>query len=169
MHFDQFFRILKIVVIVAGVAALGFLFWQKAVLGGTVAYATKFNGDSSFIYGPYPIGRVETVNGVLQVKEEPIYFDVYSPQRFQTAVVKLKYKNESKLTAYLGVKLPGEWNFFLNELEPAEADWREQEVQFDVSSAWRDDNVMKFILACSGLGESEKRLKIEKMEVKFFK
>src|SRR3989339_483345 len=165
MHFDQFFRILKIVVIVAGVAALGFLFWQKAVVSGTVTYSTRFTGDSNFIYGPYTIGRVEKIDGGMNVKDEPVYFDVYSPRQFKTAAVKLTYKNESKLTAYLGVKLPGEWNFYLVELPPSGSGFYEQTIEFDVANAWRVDNVMKFILACSGLGESEKKLLIEKMEV----
>ena len=169
MNFSQLFRILKIVTIAAAVALLIFLFWQKAVIGGVATYSTRFDGESNFIYGPYPIGRVERISGVVNIKDEPVYFDIYAPRQFKTANVKLTYKNESKLTAYLGVKLPGEWNFFLAKLEPSGADFHGQIIEFDVASAWRVDNVMKFILACSGLGESEKRLKIEKMEVKFFK
>lgn len=169
MRFDQFYRILKVVVIIAGVAVLGFLFWQKAVPSGTVTYSTTFNEESNFIYGPYPLGRVEKLNGAIQVKDEPIYFDVYSPRQFKTAVVKLKYKNESKLTAYLGVKLPGEWSFYFVELEPSGVDWHEQEIRFDMSNAWRENNVVKFIFASSGLGESEKKVLIEEMEVKLIK
>ena len=168
MNFSQLLRILKIATIAAGAALLIFLFWQKAVIGGVATYSTRLNGESNFIYGPYPIGRVERASGIVNIKDEPVYFDVYAPWQFKTANVKLTYKNESKLTAYLGVKLPGEWNFYLVEL-PTSADFREQSIEFDVANAWRVDNVMKFILACSGLGESEKRLKIEKMEVKFFK
>jgi len=168
MNFSQLLRILKIATIAAGAALLIFLFWQKAVVGGVVTYSTMFTGDSNFIYGPYPIGRVKKLNGEIQIEDEPVYFDVYAPQQFKTANVKLTYKNESKLTAYLGVKLSGEWNFYLVELPPS-ADFREQSIEFDVASAWRVDNVMKFILACSGLGESKKKLLIEKVEVKFFK
>ena len=169
MNFSQLLRILKIATIAAGAALLIFLFWQKAVIGGVATYSTRLNGASNFIYGPYPIGRVEKIDGGMNVKDEPVYFDVYSPRQFKTAAVKLTYKNESKLTAYLGVKLPGEWNFYLVELPPSGSGFYEQTIEFDVANAWRVDNVMKFILACSGLGESEKRLKIEKMEVKFFK
>lgn len=169
MNFSQFFRIIKIVTIITGVAALGFLFWQKAAPGGAVAYETTFNGESNFIYGPYPLGRVDRLNGILQVNDEPIYFDVYSPRQFQTAVVKLKYKNESNLPAYLGVKWPGEWSFYLVELEPSAADWHEQEIQFDMANAWRENNVVKFMFACSDLGESKKKVLIETMEVKLIK
>ncbi|MBI5076825.1 hypothetical protein HZB94_00370 [Candidatus Falkowbacteria bacterium] len=165
--FEKFFLLFKIVIIAAMALFFCFLVVKKLAIGG-VGYETEFNAPSKFIQGFYPEGRVEQLVGIQKIDNEPVYLEVYSPGKFSTAKVQLRYKNAARLPARFGVKLNGaDWAFYLVDLAGASNDFVEQSFEFDLSMAERKNNKIKFMLASPLVGDSQEKIYIDKFSVEY--
>ena len=147
-----------------------FLIIQKIVPSKEKIYSMDFEQTSDFVYGPFPEGRVELEQGILQVNYEPIYFNVYSPRKFKRAQVKITYKLPEGMDARFGVKLDvNDWGYYLEPLPNYSSEWNEVVFEYDLSHARRTKNKLQFMLAAPGVGDSEEKILIDEVEIKLIK
>ncbi|MFH0988298.1 MAG: hypothetical protein V1763_02915 [Parcubacteria group bacterium] len=126
---------------------LGRLTINSLVPGNGLKYATDFTVPEHFIQGPFPTGRVELIRDTYRILYEPVYFNVYSPQHFRTAVVTLQYEKPANLDVRFGVKTVGNWSYDLQSL----TDNHEQVLTFDLTNAEFNKNKLQFIISVPGL------------------
>jgi len=75
---------------------LFFIIYRAIVPFGNITYIYNFESDSKFIGSLSPRERLgETSNGEQKIIADPVYFNLYTPRKFFTAQLELKYKNQS--------------------------------------------------------------------------
>jgi hypothetical protein len=151
-----------------------FLLAQKFVPAGELTYETDFQHASSFIEGPFPVGRVtkEIIRerAFPRILAEPVYFRVYTPQPFSKAKVTLRYRLPEGQLAKFGLKLNvGDFSFFMEDLESSNDSFVEKEMHFDLKNAWRKRNKIQLIVSVPGVESAENKLIIDKVQITFIK
>lgn len=106
---------------------LSIFFWliyKDLVVSGRLNASYDFENRSPFITVLRPQSRVSDImttkdgDYFQNIKQEPIYFDVRLPRKFQKAEVKIKYKNFDQTIFEIGAMTDRErWNFDLKPIE----------------------------------------------------
>ena len=82
--------------ILAGIVS--WLLYMAIVPSGQITYVSDFSSSNYFIKKLSPAERVEIpVNGVQNIIGDPVYFSLRTPRRFDSAILTIKYKNETGL------------------------------------------------------------------------
>ena len=165
-NLNRVYKTIKVAVIAAFILILIFLIQQKHIFSREVVYNYDFGGQTKFIQGLYPEGRIVQLVESQQVNLEPVYFEVYAPQKYAKAKVKLRYKNAAGLGVKLGLKLDlNDWSFFMADLPSGGAEFVESEVEFDLEKAYKKNNRLKFIIASPAVNESQEKIFIDNVVV----
>ncbi|MEK7159815.1 MAG: hypothetical protein AAB766_04940 [Patescibacteria group bacterium] len=162
------YKITKTILLIGFVIILVFLFWQKFAPAGEVVYGHDLSDQGKFIFGLYPVGRIIQSSEWQKIIGEPVYFDVYSPRKFKQATVSLRYLNNTGLDAKFGLKLNvNDWSFYMIKMNGLPDKFVEQEFDFDLSSAERKNNKIRFVVAVPGIEKTNSDLLIDNVRVKF--
>jgi len=110
-------KIVYAILIILAIAIIGLLFYLNLVPSGEWKIASDFQNANPFISPIYPEGRTEKSAAGIIVKEEPVYFDVRLPRKFDTARVKVYFDDLKTRVFELGVEgAPGAKNFTFRPL-----------------------------------------------------
>jgi len=96
------------------------LFYLAIVPFGKIAYVYDFQKPSEFILPLTPVERVEPAqNGSQKIIGDPVYFSLRTPRTFDTAKIRIKYKNNSNAPLIeAGVLTDAKvWNYNLQPIE----------------------------------------------------
>lgn len=171
INLDKTLRIIRIVLWLLVGAVVIFLAIQKMVFSDHLAYSTDFIEQSKFIEGPYPDGRVEKIYTseriLYKILHEPVYFNVYSPQRFNKVVVRLKYRLPESSEARIGIKRNGGFVFDYLNLEKTGDEYKEATFEFVTENADRKYNKFQFVISSPGLSDQIDKIYIEKIGFDF--
>lgn len=152
------------------IAIFIFLTSKKIVLSSELVYQTDFQKEITFIHGPYPEGRVEQQGETVIIKHEPVYFEIYSPQKFSQAEVTIRYQKSDNISAKLGLQLSvSDWAFFMEDLPNSENNWIEKTFTYNLHSALITKNKIKFMLSAPNISQFPEGIKIDTIKFKFIK
>jgi len=124
--FEKFYRLTRIIVILLPLAGLFLLIRKDLVLDGVAEYIYDFKRPAAVITELFPANRLSAVFKLKdfnqywqQIKQEPVYFEVRVPQKFDQAEVEITYQNPAKTLIQLGLNTAGEgvWNYWLKPLD----------------------------------------------------
>ena len=173
INLDKIYKVIRLAIFFAFGALLLFLVAQKVVLTEQLSYGTDFSSVSAFIEGPYPEGRVEptVVGGKLfeKVINEPIYFNVYSPRKFATVKVTLKYMSPKDFPARFGLRKAGIYDFTFIELPATDNKLNTVNFEFSTDGADRTKNKLQFIISAPGIGDRPDKIFVQSVEFEFVK
>ena len=126
IFFKQFYKATKIIVILLPLLGLFLLVRKDLVLDGSVDYVYDFKRPVATLTELFPANRLSAIFKVKdfnqywqQIKQEPVYFEVRVPQKFDQAEVEITYQNPAKTLIQLGLNTVGEedWNYWLKPLD----------------------------------------------------
>jgi hypothetical protein len=173
INLDKIYNVSRVVICLAFVALLVFLFAQKIVLTDRLVYVTDFFEKSAFIEGPYPEGRIESIviDGRLlqKINHEPVYFNVYSPQKFAQVNVTLKYRSPKDLPARFGLRKADVYDFNFQELPATNNELKAANFEFSTDEVDRAKNKLQFIISAPGISEKQEKIFVESLEFEFVK
>ncbi len=115
-------RILRLAWIVLGAGLLGWIVWRNLPPSGILSASGRTAEPNGFIGGFTPLDRAKPVqeNGVWSsdVVNEPVYFQLAAPRLYETARVRLHYKEEGQPSIGLGARTAlAEWSFDVKPLD----------------------------------------------------
>jgi hypothetical protein len=167
---SKLFRIYTIAILVVMVVVFGCLVSKKVVRSGSVTYNWNVNNANHFIQGLYPEGRVEWNKDILEVKHEPVYFELYAPAKFNRAEITVDYLLSPGLTAQLGMKLGiTAWGFYMYDLPGTNGDWKQEIIEVDLGQSELINNKLKFVIAAPGIDEEVDKFLIKNIKAKLIK
>lgn len=104
--------IFRAVLILLAVSIIGFLFYLNLVPSGRYFVWSDFKAANPAVSVLYPESRVKPAVDGWTVNEEPVYFDVRLPRKFDAARVKIYFDNLKTDVLELGIEgTPGAKNF----------------------------------------------------------
>ena len=166
INLSKLLQIIKIVVTVGLLILFFFLIYQKIVPTKSLTYDYDFSGQERFVQGFYPEGRVAQYDDLQRIIFEPVYLDVYAPQKFKKAKVNLHYYRPYDVQAKFGIKLKqNDWAFFFEELPETPDGYIDYEMEFNLENAERIKNKYKFILAFQELGITNEKVLIDNIQI----
>lgn len=119
--FDKLYLIAKIVIIMAPFLILAWLIKKDLVLDGHLEMVYDFKRPTAMITAVFPENRLTNIQkgGWQAIKQEPVYFEVRLPQKFETAKVEIAFQNANQPLVQVGLKTLGEdeWSYDLKPLE----------------------------------------------------
>ncbi|MCX6785512.1 MAG: hypothetical protein NTZ18_01505 [Candidatus Komeilibacteria bacterium] len=124
--FDNLYKASRIIIILAPFVILGWLIKQDLALTGRLEFTYDFSHDSPVITDLFPAGRCSQIFQVKdkqeffqQIFNEPVYFEVRMPQKFDTATVEITYQNIKQPLIQLGLATLGsqDWSYDFKPLE----------------------------------------------------
>jgi len=124
--FEKLYKITRIIIIILPLVGLFLLVRKDLVLNGFVDYTYNFKRPIATITELFPANRLSSVFNVKglnqywqQIKQEPVYFEVRVPQKFEQAEVEITYQNPAKTLLQLGLNTTGagDWNYWLKPLD----------------------------------------------------
>lgn len=102
----------RALLLTAGIGILSFLVYKNIVPSGRYFVSGDFADANPAVSVLYPEGRVSSTPGGIVVKEEPVYFDVRIPRKFDQARVKVYFEELATPVLELGIEgTPGAKNF----------------------------------------------------------
>lgn len=170
-HLSYLYKFIKIVLILIPVLILIWLLKENIFVGDNLRYYNDFSKKSPFISDFFPQGRAELKNDIWRINLEPIYFDVYYPGKFQSATVKIIYKNTGGQMIRMGIRKPGEWNYEFKTLEENKngfvfaQGWREKEMNFDLENVLVEKNKLRFIISSPNLETNQNEILVKSLGV----
>jgi hypothetical protein len=105
---------------------LFYLIYLDFVPSGRLEFVYDFSKDSPVITNLFPANRLSEVNKITSqksywqsIKEEPVYFEVRLPQKFDRATIEVIYQNQNQPLIQLGLRTQGveEWNYKFKPLD----------------------------------------------------
>lgn len=115
--FNQLYIVTRAIIVISPVALLIWLVRQDLVTTGTLQFNYDFSKLSPSITELFPANRLSEVfhskqGGFWQnITQEPVYFEVRLPQKFEHAEVEVAFLNPSQNLFQLGLKTLGEGDF----------------------------------------------------------
>jgi len=126
------------------IVVLCLLFVKDIVPSGKLFYKKSFLKNQFVVTSLFPLGRTTFMERAQRVDDEPIYFSVYTPQKFSQARVTIIFDTPPPSGWSIGYHAgPG----FQYKLFPAEEGKREQAFIFDIKDAYYERNRLNFILS----------------------
>jgi hypothetical protein len=102
----------RILLVSAGLGILSFLVYKNIVPSGRYFVSGNFEDANPAVSVLYPEGRVSSTPDGVIVREEPVYFDVRIPRKFDAARVKVYFEELATPVLELGIEgTPGAKNF----------------------------------------------------------
>src|SRR3989344_5649244 len=119
--FAKLHLIAKVLIIMAPFLLLAWLIKKDLVLDGKLEMVYDFSRPNAMITALFPENRLTAIQkGDWQaIKQEPVYFEVRLPQKFETAKVEIGFQNKNQPLVQVGLKTQGEdeWSYDLKPLE----------------------------------------------------
>lgn len=144
---------------------LFFLLNQNIKLGDKWSYDLRLDQVSTRNwYGPYPESRTSYRSDAkyLQVLAEPLYWQIYLPQKYQTVFWRAKIINTNQQTISIGLKQKdGSWQM-------QEVSTEQFTLEFSLKNALIKNNRLEFIMSLPEIS-SDRQIFIENLNLEFNK
>lgn len=172
MNLTKLRKIIRIFLIAISVVALAWIINKNFVFSGQMEAEYNFDKTSPFISVLKPAGRALKIERdasgdyFQRIIIEPVYFDLYMPAEFNKAKFTFIYEASEGRGVKVGPQVSGsDWNYKTKELacDNKYGDWCVAELKFDLTSVFRDEKKINFIISSSGLDKSGEEIKITKI------
>lgn len=124
MKEKSIFRIFRFIIYTVPIIVFSWLVYKDLVISGILEAEYDFSHPSPFISVLRPQGRLSEImiddqgNAYQKIVDQPVYFDVRLPRRFDTATVRLRYKNSDQRVFEIGAMVDKRlWQFDLKPVE----------------------------------------------------
>ena len=126
LFFKQLYKITKLIIVILPIVGLVVLIYLDLAPAGHLEFIYDFSKDSPVVTNLFPANRMTEVNQIKNsesywqaIKQDPVYFEVRLPQKFDLAKVEVFYQNQNQPLAQIGLRTIGEseWNY---EFRPVE-------------------------------------------------
>ncbi len=155
---QQTFRAIWISVLVILVVWIA---WRTLVPLGTLSYFTDLTKSNYIFEDLLPAERVTDKRIII---DEPVYFTVYTPRKFDTAIVTMHFVDEAPAFALGVAHNRAQWIY---DFKPVTENSREFTLEFDLRSAERRKGRYSFMISNPEIQKQLKKINIENIKVQF--
>lgn len=135
--------------------------WRSLVPLGTISYSTDLTKPSYLFEDLLPIERVSDKRIII---DEPVYFTVYAPRKFDKAVVTMHFAESTPAFALGVAHNKAEWMY---DFKPVAENSRELRLEFDLHLAERRKGRYSFMISNPEIRSQAKKINIEDITVQF--
>lgn len=124
------------------IVVIGALFVRDINMEGVAAFKKNFKKNQYHISYLYPLGRTSGTSNAQVIREEPIYFNVYSPLGYDRAIVSMTF-DKPPTGWHFGFQTGPGFQYYLEPLQESVT----QTIALEIKESHKENNTLRFMLA----------------------